>query len=138
MLKYIKLSLSALTAFFLFGFAANAQTLVSSTNADFTAVNTEETFVVPPRPVNYSEVRNSIEYPISCRKQGIEGKVLTKIYVGKDGSPMKYEIVKSADQALTEACIEKINAFKFEPARDASGNAVERWVVVPLNFKLSI
>ena len=112
MSKYIKtITLSAIIAFCFFNITAKAQTLASNNGLTFTTVTSEESFVTPPTPVNYSEVRNSIEYPVSCRKNGIEGTVLTKILVSKEGTPLKYEIIKSADQAFSEACKSKINSF---------------------------
>ncbi|MEM1137148.1 MAG: TonB family protein [Bacteroidota bacterium] len=138
MLKtYINIAL-LFTALSIFSSKVFAQIASNKHELNAVTILTENTYVIPPKPLNYAEVVSSIKYPTICRKQGIEGKVIAKILVGKDGKAKEHKIIQEVQKDLANAYKEKITDLKFEPARDVAGNAIERWVVIPLHFRLNI
>ena len=91
-----------------------------------------------PRAINYKEVISQIEYPRVCREKGIEGKVLVKISVDRDGKVEGYEI-KSAPCKEFEIAVEKvIDQLMFFPATNLRGELSEGEIVLPFHFKLTI
>jgi periplasmic protein TonB len=94
---------------------------------DFVAVEKE------PAPVN----RIIPQYPEMARKAGMEGKVVVKVLVGKDGKPEKAVIIKNPgtdifDEAATEAAMKST----YTPGVQ-NGRPVKCWMVLPLKFTLN-
>jgi periplasmic protein TonB len=96
----------------------------------------------PPKPWVYVEkepvVVKSVKpvYPALALKSGLEGKVIVKMWVGKDGRVRKVEVVKSDFEILSEAAVEAARQFVFTPAY-VTGGPVEVWVAVPFDFRLA-
>ncbi len=135
--KYIKTAVNLLLCIVLVT-VAQAQAISTEKPQKIYATTTEDAFAVPPSPINYIEIQNEIDYPITCRKLGVEGKVVTKILVCEKGNAKQVIFVESLHPDLKLACQEKIKDLKFKPARDQDGNPTKGWVVVPFHFRLSI
>ncbi|MHB1685888.1 MAG: energy transducer TonB [Ignavibacteriaceae bacterium] len=76
------------------------------------------------------------EYPESAKLSGLEGNVYVKIFVDKEGKPVKAVIIKSDHDVFNQAAVDAAMKFKFSPAlKDKKPVAV--WVVVPFRFKFS-
>lgn len=75
-------------------------------------------------------------YPLKARQNGWEGTVLLRIFVNKDGYPVKVEVEKSSGHTvLDEAALKTVKRWKFRPAQ--LGNIpVESYVRVPVRFDL--
>lgn len=73
-------------------------------------------------------------YPDSARKAGIEGTVMVKALVGKDGIVMRVEI-ENGVAGLDAAALSAVKQWKFKPAT-ADGQPRAVWVVVPVMFRL--
>ena len=58
-----------------------------------------------------------IAYPNSPKDRGIEGKVILKILVGKDGKVKEVALRKGLDPELDRAAIEGVKLFLFSPAK---------------------
>ena len=89
-----------------------------------------------PKPLNFREVQAAIGYPEALREAGIQGMVVARILVGKDGRYQQHEIAKSDAPELQAAVEPHLAALQFEPLRDAEGQAVAAWVNLPFRFKL--
>jgi protein TonB len=74
-------------------------------------------------------------YPDSALKNNIEGKVVLKARVGKDGRVKNVILLSSSDSIFNEAAIKAMKKWIFEPAI-SYGKSIEVWVTVPFNFKL--
>jgi periplasmic protein TonB len=88
-----------------------------------------------PVPVNMADFKKNIGYPPQAKEAGIEGKVLLKVLVDKEGNVEKHMVLKSKHQLLTDACVNQLRTLKFTPAIQA-GKPTKFWVVVPVDFKL--
>jgi protein TonB len=88
-----------------------------------------------PVPVNMADFKKNIGYPPQAKEAGIEGKVLLKVLVDKEGNVEKHMVLKSKHQLLTDACVAQLKTLKFTPAIQA-GKPTKFWVVVPVDFKL--
>lgn len=73
-------------------------------------------------------------YPETARQKGIEGVVLVRALVGRDGS-VRRTVVTEHVAGLDEAAEAAVRQWRFKPAR-FQGRAVATWVAVPVSFKL--
>ena len=76
------------------------------------------------------------KYPELAQRAGIEGRVLVKIWVDKDGKPHKAVVLKSDAQIFEEPAKEAAMQYRFTPAIMNKG-PVAVWVVIPFTFKLN-
>jgi protein TonB len=88
-----------------------------------------------PVPVNLNEIRRQIKYPSLAKEGNIQGKVLIKILIDKEGNPVKHHVVRSPHDLLAEACVNQIYKLKFTPGIQ-SQKPVKVWVQIPFDFKI--
>jgi protein TonB len=91
---------------------------------EFVAVEEEPVRIHLDRPV----------YPDMARQAGIEGTVLVRVLVGKDGK-VKDVIYIDGPEALKEAAFDCARTAVFRPAL-MDHKPVEVWVVMPVTFRL--
>ena len=89
-----------------------------------------------PSAINMEEITKLIGYPRDAREVGIEGKVIVRILVGKDGSYMEHRIVKSAHPILKKAVEAQLENISFLPGLHGN-NPVYVWVNIPFHFYLN-
>jgi protein TonB len=82
----------------------------------------EPIFTVPPT------------YPDAARKAGIQGTVLLKGYIRRDGTPDSVRVLRSV-AGLDSAAVESVRQWRFRPAR-YRGKPVAVWVAIPVKFTL--
>jgi TonB family protein len=91
---------------------------------------------VPLTQARYRETPQP-HYPDSARRDGKEGRVLLRVLVDDEGRTKAIEVnTSSGHEILDQAAIAALRKWRFVPAR-ASGNPVETWVKVPIEFQLS-
>ncbi|EPR71571.1 energy transducer TonB [Cyclobacterium qasimii] len=88
-----------------------------------------------PKPVNFEAIMIAIGYPSKAKDARIEGKVIVRILVGKDGEYMQHSIISNAHPILSDAVASQVKNLQFTPALK-EGQAVKFWVTLPFNFKL--
>jgi len=88
-----------------------------------------------PAPVNMNDIRKAIGYPQIARDAGIEGMVVVRILVDKNGNYKKHKIIKQAHPMLAKSCEKHVGKLKFTPAIQG-GKPIQFWVNVPFRFKL--
>ncbi len=94
---------------------------------DFVAVEKDPEFVN----------RVQAAYPDMARKAGIEGKVIVKVLVGKNGKPEKAQIIKNpGTDIFDESVINAVMNSTYTPAIQ-NGRPVKVWLMVPFSFKLN-
>ncbi|MFM8473660.1 MAG: energy transducer TonB [Candidatus Kapaibacterium sp.] len=81
------------------------------------------------------EVQRKLVYPPMAVKQGLEGKVLVRVLVGKDGKPRRSIIDQSVATSLDEAATRAVMSSYFTPAIQ-NNTPVDCWVTIPVVFKL--
>lgn len=95
--------------------------------AQITAARFDADYLQNPKPV----------YPAMSRRLGEEGKVVLRVRVSAQGTPMAIEIRQSSGHArLDDAARAAVEHWRFVPAKQGS-EAIESSVLVPLNFTLS-
>jgi TonB family protein len=75
------------------------------------------------------------EYPSLAVRAGIEGRVIVKMLVGKDGHVREVAVVQSTVECLNDAALGAARGFFFTPAYMNNG-PVTVWITVPFNFRL--
>ena len=109
--------------------------------------------VVEPRPTGTSRGSNNPtappqfgvaylnnpkpNYPAFAKRTGMQGTVILKVLVSREGTALKVALAKSSGHdILDEAAIDAIKQWRFVPAR-AGDYPVEEWVQVPVAFRLN-
>jgi protein TonB len=91
-----------------------------------TAARFDADYLSNPKPV----------YPPASRRLGEEGKVVLRVQVSPEGSPLAVEIKHSCGfPRLDESARIAVERWRFVPARQG-GEAIESWVAVPIVFSL--
>ena len=76
------------------------------------------------------------EYPAFARRMRMEGMVMLKVLVGRQGIALKVEVADSSGyEILDKAAAEAVRIWRFVPARQGD-SPVEEWVQVPVAFHL--
>lgn len=79
---------------------------------------------------------SNIRYPEMAMQNGVQGRVIVKFVVEKDGSFSSIEVVKGVDEDLDKEALRVVKKMpKWEPARN-NGDPVRSYFVMPITFKL--
>ena len=74
-------------------------------------------------------------YPAAALQAGLEGRVIVKIWVDREGKAGKVVVLKSDNEVFNEAAIEAARQFVFTPAY-LNNKPVAVWVSYPFRFRL--
>lgn len=88
-----------------------------------------------PRPKNIEEIKRLVGYPQIARDAGIQGQVVIRVLVDKQGRYKKHKVVNVIHPILSQAIEKHIDKIQFVPAHK-NNNPVQFWVNLPFNFKL--
>lgn len=95
-------------------------------------VLTEEMVDKAPQPLRKLPPR----YPLAAQERGVEGEVLLKVLVGKDGSVKRVLVEKAKPAGVFEnAARATIRKWRFRPA-SFRGKPVQVWVSQTISFTL--
>jgi len=87
-------------------------------------------------PLNMDEIQRKFVYPKPCVRKGIQGQVIVRARVGKDGAIEKL-IVKNSPHILMSEEVERVfSELMFAPA-ELNGRPIITWVIIPINFSLN-
>ena len=75
-------------------------------------------------------------YTQKARKQKISGVVTLSVSITAEGRASDIQVKKSLEPSLDQQAVETVRTWKFEPAKDASGNAVPVQQMIELAFNL--
>lgn len=93
----------------------------------FVALEKEPQFVNQVKPV----------YPEIARKAGLEGRIVVRVLIDKDGKPKKAQVLKSSGiEAFEEAAIDAVMRSSYSPAIQ-NGKPVKCWMTIPIKFSLN-
>ncbi len=73
-------------------------------------------------------------YPEFALRAGLQGSVMLKVLLGKDGRAESIQVLKG-EQIFRKSAEDAVRKFLFEPARQ-SDRPVKVWLVIPIHFKL--
>jgi periplasmic protein TonB len=88
--------------------------------------------VTPPEPVE----RRAPIYPQRLRDAGIEGVVVVRAIVNRDGALETMEVVRSDHHELTRSVLEALRGWRFRPAT-VNGEPVAVYYTLTQSFTLS-
>ena len=88
-----------------------------------------------PQPINMDDIKRQLNYPKSCQKAGIQGKVRVKVLVGVNGGVDKVIVKESPHALLTDEVMKQIYNLKSVPTGWRSYH-VPCWITLPFDFKL--
>ena len=89
----------------------------------------------PPQAVNLRQVQGSMNYPEVAREADIQGRVVVKVLVGRDGSVVRVGSI-IGPKVFHDEVASKVRNLEFTPGLQ-NGRAVDVWVSVPFNFRLN-
>ena len=78
----------------------------------------------------------NLVYPESAMQNNIQGKVLVKFVVTKEGNVANVEVVQSVDPALDAEAVRVVSLMKGFTPGVLNGEKVNVWYVLPVNYKL--
>lgn len=75
-------------------------------------------------------------YPVTAKRMGMEGAVMLKVLVSRDGKALEIEIAQpSGYELLDKSAVEAVRNWSFIPAHQGDSPS-EEWVKVPVAFHL--
>lgn len=105
----------------------------------------EEIFVAVEKPAEFPGgqaalmkwINNNVRYPEAAQQNDIQGRVVVKFVIEKDGSISHAEIARSIDKDLDREALRVVNKMpKWEPGKN-NGVAVRSYFNLPVTFRLT-
>lgn len=90
---------------------------------------------VPPRLLDEQELIRQIEYPAEAKRMNIEGRVILRMIVNKDGSVSDVKIARGIGFACDREALRVMKKAKFIPA-EYDGEPVRAWHTYAIAFRL--
>jgi len=75
------------------------------------------------------------DYPPRARRQNIEGSVLLRVLVNKEGRASEVQVVESSHPEFTRAAQKSVRRSRYVPMMYL-GQPADAWVLIPFHFKL--
>lgn len=88
-----------------------------------------------PTALNLNAVKKNIGYPQIAKDAGIEGSVVVRILVDKNGDYRDHRIIKPVHPILSKEVEAHLKELKFTPGIQ-SGKPIKVWVTIPFQFRL--
>lgn len=76
------------------------------------------------------------DYPRAARARGLEGRVVLRAVVGRDGRVEEAITVAESAAMFDASAIAALRQWRFEPGRDRDGKPVRVLIEVPIRFQL--
>lgn len=75
-------------------------------------------------------------YPSLARQAGIEGSVLARVFIDREGNVTRVDILEAPSEVFHESVVRALMKSRFEPAFQGE-HAVASHILVPVDFRLS-
>jgi len=86
--------------------------------------------------VRQTYVKNRVPpYPNLLRRAGVEGTVMLRVRLAKNGKILDMEVKQSPHPLLEQVTVDAVLDWRFSPALQ-DGEPIEAWVVVPVKYSL--
>ena len=85
----------------------------------------------------FSFFSNNVHYPDDAKEQGVEGRVMVKFVVEKDGSLSGVEVVQKASPSLDAEAMRVVKAMPNWTPGKQRGRAVRVRFTIPVTFRLN-
>lgn len=84
----------------------------------------------------FRHIATHIKYPATAAENNIQGRVIVKFVVKKDGQVGDVVVVRGKDPDLDKEAVRVVKTLpRFIPGQ-MKGHAVSVWYTFPINFKL--
>ena len=81
-------------------------------------------------------IANNTIYPKEAKEKGIQGKVITRFMVKKDGSVSDVSVAQGVNSALDNEALRVVKTLpSFTPGK-LNGKTVPVWYMIPITFSL--
>jgi periplasmic protein TonB len=84
----------------------------------------------------YAFLGRNMKYPVVAQENGIQGKVVVRFVVQKNGSVGNVEIVRSINPSCDKEVIRLVNSLPKWTPGSQDGKLVPVWYTMPVIFKL--
>lgn len=102
----------------------------------FVAVEQPAMFPGGPAALN-KWLSSHLNYPPAAAQNDIQGRVIVKFVVGKDGSISQAQVAKGVDRDLDKEALRVVKSMpKWQPGKN-NGQPVNSWFTLPVVFKLA-
>ena len=92
--------------------------------------------LVPPRPVAGTDTNRAPTYPDVARRRGDQGRVILRVSVSAEGTPLAVELKETSGHLSLDAAAQSaVRQWRFIPAIQ-DGRAVTAVAEVPVRFRL--
>ncbi len=117
---------------------------VTECSAENTTPDAEKIFAAADQPASFPGgkaalmqwIGTNLRYPVSAQEKGVQGKVVVKFVIEKDGSITNPTVVRSVNQDLDKEAIRIVHMMpKWVPAK-IDGNVVRSYCTLPIGFRL--
>ena len=75
-------------------------------------------------------------YPAQARARGIDGEVVLRAIVARDGHVERDIVIAQSSPLFDQTAIDALRQWRFEPGRDRDGRPVRVMLEVPIRFQL--
>ncbi|MEO0468528.1 MAG: TonB family protein [Bacteroidota bacterium] len=89
-----------------------------------------------PLPINMKQLVQYIGYPKEARDAGIEGQMIVRVLISKEGRYEKHRIIRSPHPMIDKVVEAHLDKIRFIPGIQRSGY-IKFWVNIPFNFQLN-
>lgn len=81
-------------------------------------------------------LRNNIRYPSVAAEDHLEGKVVVKFIIGKDGTPIHISLKTGVDRALDKEALRVVRAMPKWTPFILDGEQINFWYTLPIIFRM--
>jgi TonB family protein len=82
-------------------------------------------------------ISNNLHYPDSAAARNIEGRVVLKFLIRKDGRVDSASVVRGVEKELDSAALSLINKMPpWKPGKNLDGDPIDVWYALPVTFSL--
>ena len=86
--------------------------------------------------VDLEKIQKKIVYPEMARRAGVEGKVIVRVLVQKNGKIGRMLIEYSDSELLNEAALKALREIGHIPPAIQNQQPIACWVSIPIQFRL--
>ncbi|MFB6272288.1 MAG: TonB family protein [Salinibacter sp.] len=111
----------------------------TSESSPSSAAEEDEVFMdveEPPELVGGAKaLENAVSYPELAKEAGIEGQVIVRFVVDKNGNVTNTKVLRGVNKALNQAAVKAVRAQEFRPGKQR-GEPVKVRMSLPVTFRL--
>jgi protein TonB len=108
----------------------------NSTETEAVALISKRPVDEPPRLIGgLASLQRAVTYPEQAKALRLEGRVLVRCIVSKEGKPSGITVTRSVHRLLDEEAVRAMRRMRFKPAMK-NGKPVEVFMTLPVTFRL--